>query len=280
MTRVNTLNEIADIYFAGKQIVEEKADNVVGKQSAGAELEDEKKASKQPAKGTGPEAAEHYDKKVNEAGGTGARDEKNQHSAGKTANESINNEDMSKKKSIFDKLYEEVLGGDDDELEMGAGFDAFGGDDEGGEDDEFGGEDEVTLTLPRDLAEKLHEVLMDQLDGGDEDIEDIEDTEDMEELDEYSSDEDEDEEVMQEAPEHQELGDAGPGGSDTDKGNLKGKNNKVGGKTGATSHGHGQGKLKGGKGEPSPLGDKVGTLTGKDNKVGGRVTGKDQDAFA
>ena len=276
MTRVNTLNDIADIYFRGKQVIEEKADNVTGKHSAGDELEDEKKASKSPGKNDGPEAAEHFDKKVNEAGGTGARDEKNQYSAGKTANESINNQDMSKKKSIFDKLYEDVLGGDDDDIEMGAGFDAFG--DEGGEDDEFGGEDEVTLTLPRDLAEKLHEVLMDQL-GGDEDIEDIEDTEDMEELDEYSSDED-DEEVMQEAPEHQELGDAGPGGSDTDKGNLKGKNNKVGGKTGATSHGHGQGKLKGGKAEPSPLGDKVGTLTGKDNKVGGRVTGKDQDAFA
>lgn len=277
MTRVNTLNDIADIYFNSKQVIEEKADNVVGKHTAGAELEDEKKASKAPSKKDGPEAAENFDKKVNEAGGTGERDKKNQYSAGKTANESINNQDMSKKKSIFDKLYEEVLGGDDDELEMGAGFDAFG--DEGGEDDDFGGEDEVTLTLPRDLAEKLHEVLMDQL-GGEEDIEDIEDTEDMEELDEYSSDEDDDEEMMQEAPEHQELGDAGPGGSDTDKGNLKGKNNKVGGKTGATSHGHGQGKLKGGKAEPSPLGDKVGTLTGKDNKVGGRVTGKDQDAFA
>lgn len=277
MTRVNTLNDIADIYFRGKQVIEEKADNVAGKHSAGDELEDEKKASKSLSKKDGPEAAEHFDKKVNEAGGTGARDEKNQYSAGKTANESINKQDMSKKKSIFDKLYEDVLGGDDDDIEMGAGFDAFG--DEGGEDDEFGGEDEVTLTLPRDLAEKLHEVLMDQL-GGDEDIEDIEDTEDMEELDEYSSDEDDDEEVMQEAPEHQELGDAGPGGSDTDKGNLKGKNNKVGGKTGATSHGHGQGKLKGGKAEPSPLGDKVGTLTGKDNKVGGRITGKDQDAFA
>ena len=125
MTRVNTLNEIADIYFNNKVIEEKHHDQTVGNHKPGQELEDEKKASKAPAKDTGPEAAENYDSKVNEAGGGGERDEKNHYSAGKTANESINNRDMSKKKSIFDKLYEDVLGGDDDELEMG-GFDDFG----------------------------------------------------------------------------------------------------------------------------------------------------------
>ena len=219
---------------------------------------------------------------MNEAGGTGARDEKNHYSAGKTANESINNNDMSNKKSIFDKLYEEVLGGDDDDLEMGAGFDAFG--DEGMEDDELGGgEDEVTLSLPRDVAQQLCDMLKAELgEGDDEEIEDIEDTEDMEELDEYSSDEDDEEEVMQEAPEHQEIGDAGPGGADIDKGGLKGKNNKVSGTGSAhkvTSTGHGDGKLKGGNPEPTDLGDKSGALTGKNNKVPGKIHGKGQELF-
>jgi hypothetical protein len=273
MTRVNTLNEIADIYLNSRVLEEKSESNVVGNHRAGAELEDEKKASKKPAKGTGPEAAENYDSKVNEAGQSGARDEKNHYSAGKTSNESINKQDMSKKKSIFDKLYEEVLGGDDDDLEMGGGFDAFG-DDEGMEDDELGGEDEVTLTLPRDLAEKLHEVLMDQL-GGDEDIEDIEDTEDMEDF----SDEGDDEDMMQEAPDVQELGHALQ--TDLDRGNLKGKNNKVGGSGPATKSGSGDGdgKLKGGNPEPTDLGDHSGTLTGKNNKVPGKVRGKGQELF-
>lgn len=282
MTRVNTLNDIADIYFNHKQILEEKADNTVGKHSAGTELEDEKKASKSPAKGTGPEAADNYDDKVNEAGGSGERDEKNHFSTGKSANESINTRSMSKKKSIFDKLYEEVLGGDDDELEMGAGFDEFGDDDGGfGDDEEMN--DEVTLTLPRDLAEQLCDALKEQLgDGEGDDIDDIEDTEDLEELDEYSSDDDEDEDVMQEAPEVQHVGDAGPKGSDLDKGNLKGKNNKVSGKGSAhkvTSTSHGDGGLKGGSDQPSDLGDKSATLQGKNNKVPGKVHGKGQELF-
>ena len=273
MTRVNTLNEIADIYFKGKIIEEKSHDQVAGKHKPGDELEDEKKASKGPVKGTGPEAAGDYDSKVNEAGGTGERDEKNHYSAGKTANESINNRDMSKKKSIFDKLYEDVLGGDDDELEMG-GFDDFGGDDES--DDDFGGDDEVTLTLPKDLAEKLHDMLADQL--GDDDIDDIEDTEDMDELDEYSSDEDEDDDMMQEAPEAQELGHAIV--SDLDRGNLKGKSNKVSGSGPAHKSGGGSGgdgKLKGGNPEPTDLGDHSAHLTGKNNKVPGKVKGKGQE---
>jgi len=58
-----------------------------------------------------------------------------------------------------------------------ADLDSMGGDDLGGED-ELGGDeeldiggDEITLSLPRDLAEKLHEALMDQLGGDSEDEE-------------------------------------------------------------------------------------------------------------
>lgn len=272
MTRVNTLNEIADIYFNNKVIEEKNHDNTVGKHKPGQELEDEKKAGKSPTKDTGPESAENYDSKVNEAGASGARDEKNHYSTGKSANESINTQDMSKKKSIFDKLYEDVLGGDDDELEMG-GFDDFGSDEES--DDEFGNDDDVTLTLPRDVAEKLHDMLSDQL--GDDDVEDIEDTEDMDELDEYSNDEDEDD-MMHEAPDVQEIGHAIV--SDLDRGNLKGKNNKVSGSGPAHKSGNGSGgdgKIKTGNPEPTELGDHSGQLTGKSNKVSGKVHGKGQE---
>ena len=270
MTRVNTLNEIADIYLNNTEqsIIEEN--EKVGKHAAGAELEDEKKAKKEPTKDTGPESAENYDSKVNEAGGIGKRDEKNNFSTGKTSNESINTRDMSKRKSIFDKLYEDVLGGDDDELDMGMGMDDM--DDMGGDEDE-GLEDEVTLSLPRDLAERLLDALSGQLD--DEEVEDIEDTED---LDDYGPEED-DMMQMQEGPDVQQLGDAGPTGGDIDKGGLKGKNNKVPGSGPAHKKGggSGNGSLKGGNPEPTELGDKSGTLTGKNNKVGGKVRGKDQE---
>jgi hypothetical protein len=269
MTRVNTLNEIADIYSG--QLLNENEQ--VGKTPNKGELEDEKKASKSPTKDTGPEAAENYDSKVNEAGAAGKRDEKNHYSTGKSANESINTTDMSKKKSIFDKLYEDVLGGDDDELDMGMDL----GDDES---DEFGDEeggDEVTVSMPRDVAQQLVDMLQAEL--GDEDIEDIEDTED--DMEDYGDD-DSDSGMFQEGPDVQHLGDAGPKGSDLDKGNLKGKNNKVPGSGPAHKSGgggSGNGALKGGKAEPSELGDKSGALTGKNNKVPGKVRGKAQELF-
>lgn len=269
MTRVNTLNEIADIY--GEQLLNENEQ--VGKTPKGGELEDEKKASKKPIKDSGPEAAENYDSKVNEAGTSGKRDEKNHYSAGKSANESINTTDMSKKKSIFDKLYEDVLGGDDDELDMGMDL----GDDESDEYGEEEGGDEVTVSLPRDVAQQLCDMLKAEL-GEDDDVEDIEDTEDLEDY----GDDDSSDDMFQEGPDVQHLGDAGPGGTDLDKGSLKGKNNKVPGSGPAHKSGggsHGDGGLKGGSEEPSELGDHSGALTGKNNKVSGKVRGKGQELF-
>lgn len=285
MTRVNTLNDIADIYLNGnKSIIEESDTAIVGKQKADTDLEEEKGASKDFAKNTGPEAAENYETGVNEAGGSGKKEEKNHFSTGqhvKTNNENINTFTMSKKKSTFDKLYEDVLGGDEDaEMEMPFGGGMDDAMDDGMDDSDEDSGDEITLSLPRDLAEKLHEALSDML-GDDEDIEDIEDTEDFEDLDEEKHDDEEDEEVMQEAPEVQHVGDAGPGGVDMDKGGLKGKGNKVPGSGSAhkASSGHGNGSLKGGKGEPTPLGDKSGALTGKNNKVGGTVKGGNQELY-
>tara|TARA_R110001632_G_scaffold215300_1_gene342379 strand:+ start:1779 stop:2615 length:837 start_codon:yes stop_codon:yes gene_type:complete len=275
MTRVNTLKDIEAIYVESlnqqsKSLLSEN--QTVGKQTAGEELEDEKKSSKDLQKSTGPEAAENFDKNVNEAGGSGKRDEKNHYSTGKTSNESINNNKMQKKQSIFDKLYEDVLGGDDDEMEMSADFGDAIGDDEYGDEDET--EDEVTLSLPRDVAQKLCDILNDQL-ADDEDIEDIEDTEEFDDEDDVSADD-----MFREGPDVQEIGDAGPAGSDLDKGNLKGKGNKVKGKGPAhksSRNSSGSSSLKGGKAEPSELGDKSATLTGKNNKVPGKVRGHGQE---
>jgi hypothetical protein len=79
----------------------------------------------------------------------------------KMAKESIN---MGMRNNLFDRLYEEVM--DDDNaalgLETGEDFDAEGADmgDEG---------DEVTLTLPRDIAQQLYDALEGML-GGEEDM--------------------------------------------------------------------------------------------------------------
>jgi hypothetical protein len=102
-------------------------------------------------------------------------------------------------KSLFEKLFEEVMndpaspmGGDmgpQDTLELG--------DDMGNMDDDMGG-DEVTISIPRDVAEKLHDILMAAMGGGDVDME-IEDEDlggededfDMDSEDGMSEDEDE-----------------------------------------------------------------------------------------
>lgn len=89
----------------------------------------------------------------------------------KTANESINNSNkgniMSEDKSIFDKLYESVMGEDDD-FELGIPGDDDGldvGDDAGTEE---GGD--VTVTLSPQHVDCLKEIL-DQVGGGDDEEE-------------------------------------------------------------------------------------------------------------
>ena len=66
-------------------------------------------------------------------------------------------------KSIFDKLYEDVMKDDALDLGISAGPEGEAGD----KGADLGGEsDEVTLTLPRDVAQKLHDLLMDVLGAG------------------------------------------------------------------------------------------------------------------
>ena len=109
----------------------------------------------------------YYMKKISE------RLKENEKKSEKSVNEDINNsKDMSTTEpdNIFDKLYSTIMEGDDPFADLDGGF---GGEDEmdsGDEELDIGG-DEVTLSLPRDLAEKLHDALMSQL--GDDDGDDL-----------------------------------------------------------------------------------------------------------
>lgn len=82
---------------------------------------------------------------------------------------------MTEDKSIFDKLFEQVMGEAEDE-DMELGIDIDGADDEG-----LGGEEDgdVTITLDKELATKLHEILMDVLGGEEEGGEEGDETEEM-----------------------------------------------------------------------------------------------------
>jgi hypothetical protein len=137
----------------------------------------------------------------------------------KMAERSINN--FMRKKSLFDRLYENVMTPGAPEMggEMGEAeeLDALGIDDEG--DVDMAGEDEVTFTLDRATAQKLHDVLMSVLEGGEEDFGDEGDfdMEDENADDDFNADDfgDEDEE---------ELGHTLVNAKQVDMG----KNNKVG----------------------------------------------------
>ena len=151
-------------------------------------------------------------------------------------------------KSTFDRLFEDVMGGDLD-VDLGA-HDDMGGDDLG-MDDEMGGED-VTITLNADQVSVLKDVLS-QLDGGDDegDIDDIEDIDDADGGDEFENMES-----------HVELENA-----PDSVGHLTGKNNKAALSTDGGSAAHDAGGQEDG-GKPKAAHDGVGTLTGKNNKAG------------
>ena len=110
-------------------------------------------------------------------------DEKKPKNEKKLAKESINNCNkgniMSEDKSIFDKLYESVMG-EDDELELG-----IPGDSDPAAGDEFGDEggEEVTVTLTPDQAAALKAVV-DQLPSDEEEPGDVGDEDPLADTDE------------------------------------------------------------------------------------------------
>jgi len=161
---------------------------------------------------------------------TGDEDEETPVKVQKIAQKSLNN--FMKKKSIFDKLYENVMSGGgplggssqpnhDNGMDDDAELDALGIEGEG--EDDFGGEgEEVTFTLDRETAQKLIDVLQAAIGGGDEFGDEDTDMEDMgEDLDEEGGEEDE-QSFWDE--DEEEMGHAGVNAKEPNMG----KNNKVG----------------------------------------------------
>ena len=198
----------------------------------------------------------YYMKKISE------RLDKKDKKPGKNLKEGINNfRTMSKKDptNIFDKLYSTIMEGDDpfaDLNGMGA-EDDFGGDDEFGGDEEDMGGDQVTLSLPRELAETLCDALKAELDGGDE-LEDLEDEESM--------GDDLDDEMLGDAvvskPEPTAASDGVPG--------LTGKNNKTSG-SGYSAKG---GTAEGGKIKEDPTPKPLGGHGDRDHPMAGNKSNK------
>ena len=110
----------------------------------------------------------------------------------KSENDKINKEsintNMAKKRSIFDRLYEEVIDDEQiDAVELGIDTDVV-------DDVEVEDEDTVTITIPKDVAKHLHDALMDIMDAAD-DIEDVED--ELGDGDDWDPDEDAEETAAQ-----------------------------------------------------------------------------------
>ena len=166
-------------------------------------------------------------------------------------------------KNIFDKLYSTIMEADD---ELGDALDMpFGGEEDMGDmNDEAG--DEVTFTLPRDMAEKLHEVLMAQLDdGGEEELEDMEDGDGG----------------FEEAVKAEHTNDGAHPGHDPS--GLTDKNNKVPGTASKVTSGGASGDAAGQEdgGKPKPMADVSSKMMSPSNqKVDGTVKGGNQELLA
>lgn len=166
-------------------------------------------------------------------------------------------------KSLFDTLYEEVMDNPSDLEQDNQDLEALDVD----VSDDMGDETEITISLPRELAQKLHDALMGQLEGG------LEDEMTDEELgaedlgadmgDELESDEDEGafpESVVVE-PEPKPIGNKGH--------DLMGKGKmKVGGTVTGKTGGKADASVKSVKSEPEPKAMGKSVDMGKSNKVG------------
>ena len=275
MTRVNTLTEIWDTYNSGvlnEAAPAAKAAKMTTKPGPGPKNLNDKKAGHLANDDTsGPENAEGVmeqpyvvdDPKNKDSKVKKYSDEQYDKKVGKKVKESINNY----MKSTFDKLFENVMS-DEEHGEL----EALGVTET--ETDEASG-DEVTITLDKDMAKGLCDLLQAAMgdEDGDEDIDDAE-AEDYE-MEEFTSDEaeeDTDEEDAEESDDDEEAveaedrGHALVGGG-VKEGDLKGKKNKVALKTVKKKA---EAKIKGQQDAGSELSDGAGhSLTStKNNKVG------------
>lgn len=196
----------------------------------------------------------YYMKKISE------RLDKKGKKPGKKLGEGINNfRTMSKNDptNIFDKLYSTIMEGDDPFADLNGmgGEDDFGGDDDFGGEEEIGG-DEVTISLPRELAQQVCDALMAQLEDGDE----------LEDLDDEDMGGDMDDEMLGDAvvskPEPSAASDGVPG--------LTGKNNKTSG-SGYSAKG---GSAEGGNIKEDPTPKPLGGHGDRDHPMAGNKSNK------
>lgn len=119
-------------------------------------------------------------------------------------------------KSVFDKLFEEVMDGQESNEELDAlGIEA--GDEGAGEESS-----DITITLDKEMAKQLCDILQAAIGDEDDDAE----SEDYEEMEEAEEDGEDDTEEVEEAVEADDLGHALVNAKDTGLKNPK--NNKVG----------------------------------------------------
>ena len=272
MTRVNTLTEIWNTY--NKNILSE---NVPGEKAAkfGTKpgkkpviandvkkgFKDDKSSGPKNADGfhepIDPKTAKKEDELYNSAVFSAEKYGKKNKKIEKKIKESINNY----MKSTFDKLFENVMGEEMHSDQETQELDALGIDTEVEETDEG----DVTITLDREMAKSLCDLL--QAAMGEEESDDDEDAgeedyEGEEGFNFYSEDEeeDEDEDTVDEATELKAVPDsAGHGLTSTGNnkvGKIKPKSSKASGTT-----------KKYEEGEPKELGDKKAHLQSKKNKV-------------
>lgn len=165
------------------------------------------------------------------------------------------------KENIFDKLYDSIMESDDfPPADDQNPFDDGLGDDEG--EDDFGGEDEVTVTLDKELAQKLYDALGEMLEPGDDaELEDLDGEDEFGDGDTGGMNPFEDSVEVQAEP--KDLPD-----SNMKSGNNSNKNHKV---KASGYHGKG-GKATGGKipeqqGDPKELPDSN-LKAGNNSKMG------------
>jgi len=180
MTRVNSIKNIGAVYEqmqAAKQQTQEVVEEKAAKKLDTFPKATDKKinvkkitasGSEKNAfvhKDSGPEAAEGFKKDIIDPKNKKLQKKENHYepqkfsaALEKTETKNINNN----MKSIFDKLYEDVM--KDDALDLGiqAGPEGEAGD-KAGLDLSGGSEDTVTIKLDKDLAQKLHDALMEVL---------------------------------------------------------------------------------------------------------------------
>jgi hypothetical protein len=265
MTKVRSITDIASLYESVRakhsEVVEEKAQKFP--KGTFPQSTKEVKATTD-FENSGPnKSLKDSDKKFKAKKKKNNKKVKN---SGKIVTDSIN----SFMKSEFDKLFENVMGDDESAFDVTPTMGPEGSEaDVDATAETEGGEDEVTITLSKELAQQLHDVLMGVLEVegemGDEDS-DLEDLGiDLEGEDEGGmGDEDEN---LNDSTEISELGDKSA--------SLKGKNNKVhmpispkGGKADAKVTDEVGTKVEG-----HPM-DKESSLTKSDNKVHSTKTNK------